>query len=366
MRLAFFSNSNSIHLKEWSEYFVRELGHDVFVITIPKNQTRYEGAEVIDIGTPVSGRKIGWFTVLPGLRATLHRLAPDLLIAYRIKSYGFLATFTGFRPLAMAGQGGNLFWPPNSRLGEWCVRRAIQGGDLFNAWSPNIRDSMIRYGADPQKILLCSRGIDLSLFPSLPEKPAGPLRIVMTRSLLPSYNTIQLVEAMPEVLRNFPDAVCEIAGDGPLRAPLEARALALGLGRHLVFRGRIAREEIVRMLAAAHIYVSTTLTDGLPLSHFEAMASGAIPICTDIVANRIWIRSGENGHLVPVGDAAALAARIVETMRDERFRSAAALENRRLVEADFDRDVNMRRMEAAWRDLVARSGGRAGKRSAGS
>ncbi len=354
MRLAFFSNSNSVHLKEWAEYMAIELGHDVTVITIPRNTFEYSSVRVIDVGNSFTARKPGWFTILPHLRQTLKRVDPDLLIAYRVVSYGFLATFTGFRPLAMAAQGGDLVWPPGSRIGEFCVRHAIRRGDQFHAWSRNIHDELVRYGADPEKILTCSRGIDLSLFPSLPTKRAGELRIVMTRSLLPSYNVIQLIEAMPHVVRECPNAICEIAGDGLSRKDLESRARELGLGSHVVFHGRMSRDEIVRLLQDAHIYVSTTLTDGLPLSHFEAMASGAFPICTDIPANRLWIRSGENGFLVPIGDAEALAARIVQVAGGDRLRAEAIEANRRMVEAEFDREINMRRIESSWEQLIRR------------
>ncbi len=360
MRIVFLSNANSLHLREWAEYFARDLGHAVTVLTIPPLERPYSGAvEVIEIGAGVTRHKLFWPLLVPRIRREVAARRADLLVGYRVVSYGFLAALTGIRPLVLAAQGGDMVWPPGDRLGQACVRYAVRRADLLNAWSENIRVEMLRYGADPSRIVVLSRGIDLTFFPTLPVKAPHPPRIAMTRSLLPSYNTKQLVEAMPHVLRELPDARCDIAGDGPLRGALEQQARDLGIAGPVRFVGRLSREEVRALVGGAHVYASTTITDGLPLSHFEAMAVGAVPVCTDIAANRLWIRDGENGYLAPVGDAPALAERLVRALRDHDWRGRAMRANRALVEREHDRQVNLARMEGLWRDLCRRRGGAA-------
>lgn len=359
MRIAFLSNANSVHLKEWAEYFAGTLGHEVIVLTIPEPEMRYgEGVDVVHVGKRLTARKAAWPFLVPSLRRTLRARAPDILVAYRVVSYGFLAALTGFRPIVMVAQGGDMVWPPGDRLGTFCVRFACKRGDLFNAWSENIREEMVRHGADPARIVVCSRGIDLSQFQKSPNKPKDVFRIAMTRSLQPSYNTIQLVEAIALLKEKIPNVSAEIAGDGSERVALERRARELGvLGDSVRFLGRQSRREVVDLLEGSHVYCSTTITDGLPLSHFEAMAAGCFPVCTDIKANRLWIRPGNNGLLVPVGDPAALAQALMVAFQDERLRAEAARENRRLVEERFDRRVNMKTIEASWKSLLGQSEG---------
>jgi glycosyltransferase involved in cell wall biosynthesis len=354
VRIAFFSNANSIHLKEWAEYLHSELSQEALVITIPEPELHYEGVEVVHIGNRLSGSKLVWPALLPRLKRELKRFDADLLVAFRVVSYGALATFSGFRPLALAAQGGNLDKTSNTRATRFCIRFALRRADLIHAWSPNLRKHLIGYGADPSKILTCSRGIDLRLFPSVPAKPEGPLRIVMTRALKPIYNVEQLIRAMPKILEAEPDAVCDIAGDGFLRAQLEGLARRLGVERSIRFLGHLPRQEIVSLLQTAHVYASTTRIDGLPLSHFEAMASGVFPVVTDVEANRIWIEDNSNGFLVPLGDSDALAAKIVRAYRSEDLRRDAVARNRRLVETEFDRSRNMERMLETYRELVGR------------
>jgi glycosyltransferase involved in cell wall biosynthesis len=354
MRICFLSNSNSLHLKEWAEYFAAPLGHQVTVFTIPAPAEPYRhGVELVHLGNRFSGNKLAWLALLPRLRRELAARRPDLFVGYRVVSYGFLAALTGRHPLVLAAQGGDMVWPPDDRLGLFCVRYACRRGDFFNAWSTNIRDEMIRHGADPAKIMVCSRGIDLARFPRRSAPPPGPPVIAMTRSLLPSYNTIQFVEAMAVVAGQRSDVVAEIAGDGPERPRLEARARELGLlGTTVRFVGRLSRDEIVALVERAQVYCSTTITDGLPLSHFEAMAAGCFPVVTDIRANRVWFRDGDNALLAPVGDAPALGAALLRALSDAPLVERAVAANRAMIEREFDRDRNMRRIEAAWRELA--------------
>ncbi len=353
MRLAFFSNSNSIHLKEWSEHFAASLGHEVLVLSLARPQMPYEGVRIVHVGNPMASRKPGWFTAIPRIRRELTSFGADVLIAYRVVSYGFLARWVGFHPLVVAGQRETLM-EADTPISRYCVREAIRAAELCQAWSPNIRDSFLRHGASPDRVLTCPRGVDLSRFPALRPKQARPLRIVMTRSLKKTYNIGQLLDAMPLVLAEEPDALCTIAGDGPLRGELEERIRALGLERSVRLAGRLDRDAIVSRLEEAQVYVSTSITDGLALSHFEAMAAGCFPVISDIGANRLWVRDGDNGFLVPIDRPRDLAEAVLRAWRDTELREQAIATNRALVEESFDRAKNMRRISEAYEGLVGR------------
>ncbi len=352
LRIAFLSNANSLHLQEWSEHLATRLGHEVTVLTIPPLARPYpDSVRVVELGQRHTN-KVLWPLLIPRIRRELARARADLLVGYRVVSYGFLGALAGFRPLVLAAQGGHLTWPPDARVGGACVRFAVRRAARLHAWSHEMKQAMIRFGADPGRIVVLSRGIDLSLFPWKRDRQPGPPMIAMTRSLLPSYNTKQLVAAMPYVLREVPEATCLIAGDGPLLESLTKQAARLGVADSVRFLGRLSRAQVIELLGQAHVYCSTTVTDGLPLSHFEAMASGLVPVCTDIAANRGWIRHGENGFLAPVADAPALAEGIIRAIKDDAFRERAAAHNRAVVERHHDRDRNLRLMALGWERLV--------------
>ena len=354
MYIAFLSNANSVHLKEWSEHLTHTLGHRVVIFTIPRQTLGYDPQiEIVEIGNRLSGWKPGWLALIPRLRRELEQRRPDILVGYRAVSYGYVGALTGFRPYVIAPQSGDLTWPTGSRTQAFCVRQAVRRADAFNAWAPHIRDALVRFGADPAKITVLSRGIDLDLFHYRECEPPEPPRIVLTRALMPLYNIQQLIAAMPLIRREVAGASVDVVGDGASRNTLEEQARALGLIESVRFHGYLPRSELVRILAGSHIYVSTNITDGLPMSHFEAMAVGLFPILSDIRANQISVRHGENGLLFPLHDVEALARAVVQAWRDPELRERARRSNRSLVETEFDRDRCLARMAEGWGQLIA-------------
>ncbi|MFT5773136.1 MAG: glycosyltransferase involved in cell wall biosynthesis, partial [Algoriphagus sp.] len=92
----------------------------------------------------------------------------------------------------------------------------------------------------------------------------------------------------------------------------------------------------------AKIYISVPETEGVSASLFEALASGCFPIVTDLLGTRVFINSGENGILVPVGNPEELAEALMHyNGNSERFESAV-LANRTFIEDEVDLKKNMK------------------------
>lgn len=159
-----------------------------------------------------------------------------------------------------------------------------------------------------------------------------PFTILSNRNLLPFYNVSQLIRAIPIILKENPTLRFLIAGDGPERENLENEVNRLNVNTSVQFLGLVPHEEMANLLTEADIYVSTSLYDGTSVSLLEAMACGTFPIVTDIPSNQEWISDGENGFLIPVGDEAALARKIVEATKDDKLLSEIRLKNPKVIE----------------------------------
>ena len=85
------------------------------------------------------------------------------------------------------------------------------------------------------------------------------------------------------------------------------------------------------------------------------MACGAVPVVTDLPANREWIRDGENGRIVRNGDAASLAAAVIETLDNAPFRTSARETNILVISERGLWNKNMRRVEEAFLALKSRT-----------
>jgi glycosyltransferase involved in cell wall biosynthesis len=119
-----------------------------------------------------------------------------------------------------------------------------------------------------------------------------------------------------------------IAGDGPDRAPLEARAEELGLGERVRFLGPQPRERIVELFRAADATILSSSWENFPHTVVEALAVGTPVLAMEAGGVGEVVRDGVNGLLVPAGDTEALGAAVrrffADTQLRERLRSAAA------------------------------------------
>lgn len=116
-----------------------------------------------------------------------------------------------------------------------------------------------------------------------------------------------LLDAIPAVLADHPDARFVIVGDGPLREALEARAVDRVVDR-VTWTG--FRRDVPELLAASDLFVLPSLGDAYPTVLMEAMAAGLPVVSTRVGGIPEIVEDGRTGRLVPPGDAAALAKAI--------------------------------------------------------
>lgn len=127
--------------------------------------------------------------------------------------------------------------------------------------------------------------------------------------------------------------VAAVAGDGPLRGELEARATAEALPVRLLGH----RSDAADLLTAADVAVSPSVWEGQPLGVQEALRLGAPLVATDVGGTAEV--TGRAAVLVPYGDAPALAAAVGRLLDDpagrERYRRAG-LERAATLPTDDD------------------------------
>lgn len=115
-------------------------------------------------------------------------------------------------------------------------------------------------------------------------RTSGPLRVGMVARLDSIKDHRTLLQAMARVQRLRPDVTLELAGDGALRAPLEAEATRLGVTRAVRFLGFVP---VRPLLTGWDIYVhSTTRAEGMGTAVAEAMMAGLPCVVTDLPVMR--------------------------------------------------------------------------------
>ncbi|MGP9539857.1 glycosyltransferase [Brachybacterium sp. AOP43-C2-M15] len=124
-----------------------------------------------------------------------------------------------------------------------------------------------------------------------------------------------------------------VAGDGPLHGELAARIRAERLPVELLGR----REDVPALLAACDLVVSAARWEGQPVWLQEALLAGRAIVATDAGGTR-WV-TGDAARLVPVGDAAALAAAVTALIDTAPRRTAEAASRQRARDLPTDVDL---------------------------
>ena len=141
---------------------------------------------------------------------------------------------------------------------------------------------------------------------------------------------VEAVSRLPAELRHV-RFLC--AGEGPEREALTARIAQLGLSERVLLLGH--RLDVPALLLRAQAACLCSSAEGLSNGLMEAMAARLPVVATRVGGNPELIREGENGFLVPYGDADALAGRLTALLSaPEQAREMGAC-GRRRVEAEL-------------------------------
>ncbi len=179
-------------------------------------------------------------------------------------------------------------------------------------------------------------------------KREGPPIILTVARLDEQKGHRYLLEAAVQV----PEAQFILAGDGPLRASLEAQARSLGLEGRVHFLGY--RSDIPDLLAGCDVFVLPSLYEGLPLSILEAMSVGKPVIATQIGGTNEAVIPSETGLLIPPANPAALAAAIRAILSDQSLAQRLALAGRYRVEREFSAAAMVQQVTNVYAELLAR------------
>jgi len=113
-----------------------------------------------------------------------------------------------------------------------------------------------------------------------------------------------------------------LAGNGPLRAELEAMRDASGLGADIRFLGE--RSDTAALMQAAGFLVLPSSFEGLSNVLMEAMSVGCPVIASDVGGNPELVSDGETGLVFPGGDASALAGQLQRMCAEPALRERLA------------------------------------------
>jgi len=184
----------------------------------------------------------------------------------------------------------------------------------------------------------------------------------MVARLDPIKDHVTAIRACARAAGAVPGLTLVLAGDGPERPAVEAFVRDQGLGEMVRLLG--TRHDVPRLLAAADALLLTSVSEGLPLTVVEAMATG-LPVVSTAVGSVADVVTAGTGLLAPARDDAALAAHLARLGRNPGLRAAMGRQGRARAVAEFSEAVMADRYAALFDATIAGGSGRTEPATAG-
>jgi colanic acid biosynthesis glycosyl transferase WcaI len=232
-------------------------------------------------------------------------------------------------------------------LARWMWRIA-RGSDTVLTTSGGMRETFVAAGVDPKRVLLVPNTIDRELVVSavFARAPAGGRPRVTYAGLV---GKLQGLDVVVDVARRCPEVDFVIAGDGPERAAIEHRTVALGVA-NVTFFPYLRRDELARLYAGSDILFAQVLDTptlretSLPSKLYEYMAFAKPVLYAGTGPGRELVERVGCGESVDPGDAAAIAAAVERLLAEPQRSAERAARGRRFVEEVEPREETMRKL----------------------
>lgn len=389
MRILYVADGRSPTALNWMRHFV-ETGHEVHLVSTFECKpdlklasrhfvpVAYSGAAAQDsslgdglrsiFGTGARTRLRQWLGPLTvpwaarQLSALIAEIQPDLVHAMRIPYEGMVAARAKPPAPLLVSVWGNDFTlhARSTPLMRAATLLTMRHADALHTDTQRDQRLGWQWGFGAQKpaiVLPGNGGIRTDIFYPLPHatKPDATearLGVVNPRGIRAYVRNDVFFKAIPMILRKRPEVrfFCPaMEGEPEAERWLEE----LNLGDYVSLMPRLGPRALADVYHTTQVMVSPSTHDGTPNTLLEAMACGCFPVLGDIESMREWIDHGENGLLFDPTDPDALAAAVIQALKNHELRAQAAEKNIQLITERAEYGAVMRKAEAFYQEIIS-------------
>ncbi len=217
----------------------------------------------------------------------------------------------------------------------------------------------------PEMFTRIFSGFDLQPFLNAKNDPALRLKLGLAENhfvigkigrLFQLKGHADLITAFAKILPNVPHARLLLVGDGALRSDLESQVRRLGLNGKVIFSGLVPPSEVARyvgiMDCLAHLSYREALSRALP----QALAAGKPVVAYDFDgANEVCL-DNQSGFIVPTGDTAAAAQKLLQLAHDPALRQRLGQAGASFVKDNFSIEKMVNDQYTIYQKLAAERG----------
>lgn len=381
LTLCYVADATNIHVQRWLGYFVNR-GHRVYCLS--DKGGAIDGATVItlpnrDTLVEKGGRKVSKTAVIKSrsqaIRKAVKEIEPNVMHAIFLYQRGWSAAMTGFHPLVITLLGSDIYLPAKNYRHPLQLWRdhainalALKQCDMVTAVSDDLSQAANRMTLGLAPVELIPIGTDTTLFhpdldtTELREKlnlPEESFVVLSPRQMTPHYNQITIIESIPRVLEEVPNAIfimkdtfCNTPERQDYVRSLKELAQSLHVDHAIRWVEEVTMQELPLYYGVADVVVSVPSTDGMPVTIFEAMACQKPLIVGDLSSYNEVIIHGQTGLRVPIRNSQVLARAIIKLHKNPSLARRMVEESQVILHQYGIFNEQMMRMERYYQGLI--------------
>lgn len=338
---------------------LRRNGHEATIgVFLNKHHPNCEIADVAkSAGIPVetilcSGRLDR--SVIPTLAEKFERLNVDIVHSHGYKPDTYALAASKHVPKRLVATCHT--WPLDSmalRVYKVIDCVSLRRFDQTVAVSETIAGILRDYGVREEKIATIANGIDLSPFhgatPTLEHLRRGKgLMVGVVAQLMFRKGQGELLRAIPSILKQAPDTVFVLAGDGPDKKNYENMVREMGIEKNAYVLGK--RKDMPGVYASLDVMILPSFDEGMPMAILEAMASAKTVIGTPVGDVPKLVLHEKTGLMTKAGNVEEITSSLLRVIQDDSLRQKLANNAFEWVQNNFTADA----MAAKYLNLYER------------
>ena len=275
---------------------------------------------------------------------------PDVVLAHTIGGSGAAAVRLKKKygwPVIIVTHGSDTTLEIQNGKREY-IAKICRQADVVAAVSSKLQRELLRVNSSiPVQVLHNGYNIE----GGIQKTPKRKDSLVVAGNLVPSKHVEQVIEAVADLITEFPNLSLDIVGDGPEWKALTQQVADRGMNNCVHFYGHVPHAQLTAHMAAGEIFCLPSHPEGLGVVYLEAMACGCAVIGTEGEGIEDIIRHGENGLLVPPDHVDKLKKTIRILLQGHDYRKKLAQAGQITVE-NLTWDKNAKKLTSIFYKIV--------------
>jgi teichuronic acid biosynthesis glycosyltransferase TuaC len=310
-----------------------------------------------NLGLPTSGAFL-FASILPQIRRLHRSNHVDIIHAHAALPCGHAAALLSRElgiPFVVTVHGLDAFSTNQVRgyAGKWCERISrlvYRSARRVICISEKVRDRVTEAAA-PVNTTVVYNGVDPQIFCPTEPSPASDA-ILSIGNLIPIKGHELLLRAFATVHNRYPEASCEIIGNGPERSGLDSLTRELKIVGKVRFLGRQNRSQVAEAMRRCTVFALPSRYEGLGCVYLEAMSAGKAVIGCRGQGIEEVIRHGVNGWLVDPADLQGLTDALSSLLQNLQLRRQIGEAARQTILQGFTLAYQAARLARLYRECL--------------